>query len=457
MRNLRLLYLFLLVFVLSCSDDTKKNAVNQVLQFDKTNIDLHVGETSVLRVTNRPEGVLLTSSSSNESVASIEAGANDSEFVVSAQGVGTAILTIDSSISQPQQITVNVSQATVSNGSWQSLLQGLTATKRYSAVSFTISDYGYVGLGTNEVSQYDFGITTSSGNLLEDFWRYDPQSQTWTQLANFPGGARIGAVAFAIGNKAYVGLGKTATDYKNDFWQYDADTDTWTQLQNFPSTPRAKAIGVAIGGKGYVGTGTAGELNQFNDFWQYDPSSDSWTQKSDLPGHARASASMFCVNNKIYAGLGYYGLVSATDPNFIIRNDLKDFWLYDPMDDSWTQKLDLPSTTVTHHITATYEQPGERSYCSSFSLGAFGYVGLGTANQMLPSFAGGTPDLNIFWKYDTTTDAWVVVSDFTDKTSQAFSLVVGNQAYIGGGVQYTYCGNHCGGIGLTSGFYKFIP
>ena len=43
--------------------------------------------------------------------------------------------------------------------------------------------------------------------VTNDFWEYDPSTNTWTQKADFGGTARNWAVGFSIGNKGYIGTG----------------------------------------------------------------------------------------------------------------------------------------------------------------------------------------------------------------------------------------------------------
>lgn len=53
-------------------------------------------------------------------------------------------------------------------------------------------------------------------------------------------GNRYGVVAFGVGNKGYVGLGikhsnKDGIDtFMNDFWEYNPDTNTWIRKADFP-------------------------------------------------------------------------------------------------------------------------------------------------------------------------------------------------------------------------------
>jgi N-acetylneuraminic acid mutarotase len=63
------------------------------------------------------------------------------------------------------------------------------------------------------------------------------QEDTWTKKADFGGGVRYAGVGFSIGNKAYIGTGSGVEGnnaaIKNDFWEYDPVSNTWSQKANF--------------------------------------------------------------------------------------------------------------------------------------------------------------------------------------------------------------------------------
>ena len=97
-----------------------------------------------------------------------------------------------------------------------------------------------------------------------------------------------------------------------------AQGDTWIQksdvgytASNGP-TARYAAVAFSIGTKGYVGTGWDGGLRK--DFWEFDPVSNSWTQKADFGGTARSLAVGFSIGTKGYIGTGSDG------------TSRKDFW-----------------------------------------------------------------------------------------------------------------------------------
>ena len=43
----------------------------------------------------------------------------------------------------------------------------------------------------------------------------------------------------------------------NDFWEYNPTTNSWSQKEIFPGSNRDKAVGFSINDKGYVGTGSS--------------------------------------------------------------------------------------------------------------------------------------------------------------------------------------------------------
>jgi N-acetylneuraminic acid mutarotase len=91
-----------------------------------------------------------------------------------------------------------------------------------------------------------------NNGLHRDMWKYDTAKNAWTQIANFGGPSRIGAVGFSIGGKGYVGTGqdstkplgccKYTTGMCRDFWEYDTAANTWTQKAQFGGSGRYYAV-----------------------------------------------------------------------------------------------------------------------------------------------------------------------------------------------------------------------
>src|SRR5262249_26690276 len=114
---------------------------------------------------------------------------------------------------------------------------------------------------------------------------------SWTAKANYAGLPVINAAYFTIGNKVYAGIGGTGTSsnlvYMQDFWQWDPCTNVWTRMADFPGAGRLGASSFAIGNKGYIALGISNMLNfdtpgpnavYYKDLWEYNPDSNKWTR-----------------------------------------------------------------------------------------------------------------------------------------------------------------------------------
>jgi N-acetylneuraminic acid mutarotase len=221
--------------------------------------------------------------------------------------------------------------------------------ERGSASSFSINNKGYICLGQGAASAY-----------LNDLWEYNPETQSWTQKANFVGTARKQAVSFAINNFGYVGTGQDATGLKKDFYKYDPLLNVWTQLNDFAGTARRQAVGFSMDGNGYVGTGDDGVLK--NDFWLYASLTDTWIQKATFPGTPRAGATGWGTFPTAYIATG-------EDVNFEFK---KDVWEYNYFLNSWVQVADLTGPA--------------RKNAVSFVIDGIGYLGTGYNGVFLDDF-----------------------------------------------------------------------
>lgn len=290
---------------------------------------------------------------------------------------------------------------------WKSL-EKFMGDYRSNAVSFTIGDKIYVGAGYSSFA----GFT----DVSRDFYEYDPATNKWKQIAEFPGSSRANAICFVIAGKAYVGLGtnydrQTKGDLFKDFYEYDPDTNKWTKKADFTGTLRDQPIYFTIGDKGYFGTGNPDPFypTNTNEFWEYDAKSDKWTMKTPFGGAARCRAFAFAIGGKGYVGGG--------EDNFVKKLD--DFFEYDPTNDKWTRK-----GAFTSNI----------SRAVGFSIGDFGYVSGG--------ITGATASDNTYYKYDSKTDTWTLAGEMAavDDTKKgrfyATCIPFKGKAYIGLGSRF---------------------
>ncbi len=171
-----------------------------------------------------------------------------------------------------------------STKSWIAI-PNFTGSSRYTAIGVSSLNKGYVGFGY--------------ASWTNDLYQYNPSSQTWTSMPLCPGSARQSLVGFAYDQDVYIGGGSNnQSNTLADFWRFNTQSQTWTQVADYPHAVYA-ASSFVINGKGFVGTGrSAGTFYQ--DFYFYDYGLNSWTGIAPLPGIAREHASGFAVNNKGY-------------------------------------------------------------------------------------------------------------------------------------------------------------
>ncbi|MCW3071043.1 MAG: type sorting protein [Bacteroidetes bacterium] len=259
------------------------------------------------------------------------------------------------------------------------------ASGRHRAVGLNIGNRGYAGLGH---------INAITDVLFDDWWEYDPGTNSWTQKASFPPGPRMHACGFTIGNYGYVGTGRDNSGIEqNDLYRYDPSTNSWTVMASMPGSGRRGAVAFAVNGKGYIGTGSYGAS-----FYEYNPVSNSWTAKAPVPGPGRISAAAFSIDDKGYIGTGDTG-----GPNV-------DFYEYNPTTNVWTTKAPLNIGPA-------------RMEAAGFELEGYGYIGTGADAQSGNNF-------DDFYRYDPASNTWLQIVNYSGAARRYMStFVLGARAY----------------------------
>lgn len=294
-------------------------------------------------------------------------------------------------------------------GNWyQNSLPDFEGVGRRSAVGFSIGNKGYIGTGYS-----------NDGSRLSDFWEYDADIRAWKQVANFAGSPRHDATAFVIENKAYVGSGNDG-NYKQDFYSFDPASNTWTPIADIPGA-RQYASAFSVNGKGYAGMGYDGNHKQ--DIYEYNPATDSWRTMASFLGGKRRGCVAFTLENKGYLGFGvsngvYQNSIFQFDPAanngngewtekaeladaedkeyprafavpLVLNNkvyivggtsggNLSDTWEYDPVANTWTQKTNFEGAS--------------RAYAVGFVINNKAYFGTGSSGTTHDDFWGFDPN-----------------------------------------------------------------
>ncbi len=191
-------------------------------------------------------------------------------------------------------------------------IDSLAGPARFDGFSFVIDGKGYIGGGGVE-DDYP----------RNDLYEYDPATGKWTRKADFPifVGSELTMEAFSINNKGYV----VAQFNDNNFLEYNPNTNTWKTLENFPGDSKMDFVGFSYGNKGYVGCGFDGS-EYINEIWEYNADKDQWRKMRDFPGTSTSEGVVFVIDKYAYLGLGW------DYPEY-----LRDFWQYDMIENRWVQ------------------------------------------------------------------------------------------------------------------------
>lgn len=288
---------------------------------------------------------------------------------------------------------------------------------RSEAVSFTIGETFYYGLGYN-------GTNSDGEEYLSDFYAYSG-GNSWNKLAAFPGQERANTVSFAIDGKGYMmcGFNENSDSLFSDVWEYDPTANAWTQLADFPGGERADGTAFVIGGVAYVVGGRTENDGDKKDCYVFDASTKTFTYGDGLDiAQKRYGATSFVVGNKAYVLGGYHnGYVSEVE----VFDGATKSWIEDGARDLYL------SSSITDDISH-YDDPLDlrRIYAASFVINDVAYLFSGNNGNSLSDC----------WEYDAEDDLWTEMNSFpTTMTSRykasAFSL--GEVPYVVGGTNGT--------------------
>ena len=351
-------------------------------------------------------------------------------------------------------------------GDWEKSIQ-FSGAGREGAICFKdeATQTVFVGLGFGTRSEefadmYQFdGKNWSQINTTFPAPENKGSDPEWT---NYNGNGRHSAVAFVIGDYAYVGTGYVTAlsnstinrdrKFFNDFYRFNLKTKQWDPSWSSVMTVngtlvdgRRDAVAFSDGTYGYVGTGYGENDRVYKDFYRFDPNApegQQWTE-IEFPGDARYGAVSFVVNNAAYVCLGASSIGSSSSA--AVTNVVKfDF-----------------GTKTWQTMGALADKPGvkqdkdygriPRVYAVSFTSNVgkdgeeYAYIALGAGNP------------RTVWKYNHKKDQWHQMEDLAASATSPLYMSVGFS--IDGYGYYTTGGSN---IDVSSTNYyietwRFIP
>jgi len=215
---------------------------------------------------------------------------------------------------------------------------------------------------------------------LNDTWAYDPVQNTWTDLApsgEVPSARHDHALVYdsATGKLVLFG-GISASDYMelDDTWAYDPEANTWTDLAPAGALPQSRCLHSLVYdpvGQKVILFGGSRRGGCLGDMWAYDSAANTWTELS-LSGDkplARYGCSL------VYdPDLSKILLFGGSDGHL-----LGDTWAYDPAVNQWGNLLSVDSTAIKPAAREFYAMAYESENRRTVVFGGCGVTALGDA------------------------------------------------------------------------------
>lgn len=271
---------------------------------------------------------------------------------------------------------------------------------KHRAGSFVIGNYAYYGAGND-----------SYGSAETNTWfRYDPQNDSWTQIASMPQGMQA-LETFVINGKGYAGMGWFSGYSTSLFYEYDPVSNNWTQKASYPTNTVHDAGSFSLNNEGYVYGGAVPYSNAVQAVtYKYNTLSNSWSSVAPLPTGLRCGVG-YVLNNMAY-------VINGESPS---GTPYGAGFRYDPITDNWTS-ISVPGGFTYRYNIATKDS---EAFVIKTLYGTFG-------NNM-----------NEFWKFNGNSQNWTQLPDrpFSDAAT-AFVNISGRLfAFLPNGQVWEYTGD----------------
>lgn len=144
-------------------------------------------------------------------------------------------------------------------------------------------DHTWTVDGEGEVA-YLFGGRDATGpGTLDDFWAFDLEDETWSELPAGPAGRFGHNASWVPGVGVVIFAGQGDAGFFNDLWAYDPVVNGWRELPAAGAIPvRRYGSCAALGpdGRLWISHGFTSEGARFSDTRAYDFATGTWTEET---------------------------------------------------------------------------------------------------------------------------------------------------------------------------------
>ena len=261
------------------------------------------------------------------------------------------------------------------------------------------------GSATNGSFIYVFGGGAAGGGFLNDVWRWNPATETWTALANMPT-ARQNVQGAYWNGKIYVPGGFiTGSVHTTENAIYDVASNTWSTGAPLPAAQSGQAV--AYNNKIYVFAGNPGPMTTTR---IYDIAANTWSTGAPMPVPITYGRAIVVGNYAYYIG-GIQG--GTTVVNTVYR--------YDFAADSWMTMAPLQTARTSAEVMSP---PGSNKI---FAVGGGSTSGFFTAVSQAESVE----------VYDVATNSWSYGNPLVTKVAAAAGGWAAGKLLAQGGIDIT--------------------
>ena len=244
---------------------------------------------------------------------------------------------------------VYVASGRTQDGSFAStMLRYDTSTDQWNTLPFPItprvngtacaSHQGiFLGLG------WAGGYIHNDSLYLQDWWLFQPSTNNWTRLADFPSDKTAAAVCWSDGQNVWVTAGFHA--YSQDVWCYDIAANQWTKSETSCPARIMSPVAAQCDGRYFFGTGFH---NQSRNEWYEWYTDNRWEKRTSVPGKGRHNAACAATDRSVWVfGGWHYGDSLTTGFHY------DDILQYNPQTDQWFYCGAIPCGKTENGVAAS--------------------------------------------------------------------------------------------------------